>query len=427
MAEASSEQQGASAALDARNSQTTEGGEINSHTADDSQSLQKQSQEKTSPSKPKKKKKGNKGKKIEKETKNAAAASQVVEEGSLSENRVPPLGLDEGQPQNADTVNQSDESWIQEVEEEERIDFGNPSELDGPQRNKLFERGRDYLDKKKENLALKCFLGCLTGLSEGAGFIYLPQCLHHVADIYYQREEYEKAVQFIQAEKMYYETALIDTSELENRVEQRKKRREAGGQTKEDSKDSTLDALKATEYEELARMCLDRGQAQLALEYAGKCTKLRQQVYGENDPVTLKSLDFFTAVYAEAGKQQYTESMQRLSESPSKDESQPRDKEPSSILRHRKPGPSGDASGQDSPRQVKFQEDPREIMTQTREDEQWISMTLLWILFGLCCVVLTVLLSVLYCLLVPNSGTCHRVKSDLFYYYMRLKYYYYNA
>ena len=37
-----------------------------------------------------------------------------------------------------------------------------------------------------------------------------------------------------------------------------------------------------------------------------QATKLRQDVYGEQHPLTLKSLDKFTMVYAEVGKQQYT-------------------------------------------------------------------------------------------------------------------------
>ena len=44
----------------------------------------------------------------------------------------------------------------------------------------------------------------------------------------------------------------------------------------------------------------------LALEYQGKATKLRQQVFGDQHDITTKSLDFFTVIYAEVGKQQYT-------------------------------------------------------------------------------------------------------------------------
>ena len=47
-------------------------------------------------------------------------------------------------------------------------------------------------------------------------------------------------------------------------------------------------------------------RAKLALEYQGKATKLRQQVFGDQHTVTINSLDYFTVIYAEVGKQQYT-------------------------------------------------------------------------------------------------------------------------
>ena len=37
-----------------------------------------------------------------------------------------------------------------------------------------------------------------------------------------------------------------------------------------------------------------------------KATKLRQQVYGEDHPLTKKSLDFFTVIYGEVGRFQYS-------------------------------------------------------------------------------------------------------------------------
>ena len=43
----------------------------------------------------------------------------------------------------------------------------------------------------------------------------------------------------------------------------------------------------------------------LALEYQGKATKIRQKLYGDSDARTVASLDFFTVVYAQVGKQQY--------------------------------------------------------------------------------------------------------------------------
>ena len=37
-----------------------------------------------------------------------------------------------------------------------------------------------------------------------------------------------------------------------------------------------------------------------------QATRLRQQVYGEDHPITTKSLDFFTVIYGEVGRFQYS-------------------------------------------------------------------------------------------------------------------------
>lgn len=52
----------------------------------------------------------------------------------------------------------------------------------------------------------------------GCGFLYLPQCLHQIAELYHQREEDDKAIQFLKAEKIYYETALIDSKHVQDKL-----------------------------------------------------------------------------------------------------------------------------------------------------------------------------------------------------------------
>jgi len=52
----------------------------------------------------------------------------------------------------------------------------------------------------------------------GSGFLYLPQCLHQIAECYHLKDEDEKAIQFLKAEKIYYETALIDTQRMQEKI-----------------------------------------------------------------------------------------------------------------------------------------------------------------------------------------------------------------
>lgn len=50
--------------------------------------------------------------------------------------------------------------------------------------------------------------------------MYLPQCLHQIAEVYHKKEEDDKAIQFLKAEKIYYETALLDTKTIQEKLGQ---------------------------------------------------------------------------------------------------------------------------------------------------------------------------------------------------------------
>lgn len=203
--------------------------------------------------------------------------------------------------------------------------------LNDQERHLLYEKGIKF--KKKGNLrhALYCLLACVRGLKDGSHFQQLPECLHNIAEIYSQLGDYENAVSFAQAEKLYYETSLISAGSM---VQQEQDGSDSVGSTspsdqttgnttrttealhavKDDPKEQTAEARSANEYEKLAHMCLKQKDAQLALEYCGKAVKLRQSIYGEEHPVTKKTLDLFTVIYAEMGKEQYTAAMQKFNE-----------------------------------------------------------------------------------------------------------------
>lgn len=60
------------------------------------------------------------------------------------------------------------------------MELGDTSNLDAEGRNKLFARGLSLEKGGKKELALKCYLGCLSGLSKDTRFVLLPQCLRNV-------------------------------------------------------------------------------------------------------------------------------------------------------------------------------------------------------------------------------------------------------
>ncbi|XP_062600834.1 consortin-like [Saccostrea cucullata] len=303
-----------------------------------------------------------------------------------------------------------------EEEDDEGIDVSDGSDLDGEGRIKLFKRGLEMEKKEKLKSALKCYMACLRGLKPHSNFPLLPQCLRNIADIFYRQEEYEKAIHFIQAEKIYYESALIDTTDIQKKLEDAQKDQELPAGVSEET-------VRADEFEELARICLDEKQPQLALEYAGKATKIRQSALGDNHPITINSLDFFTQVYAEAGADQYQDSMKKFENQEDIDVNDPSahaevpgtpGKEPQSILRRRKPGEK------DAEKRVRFEESVIQ-----NEDEEQCAKIFVWILFAICGVVLLILGLYLYCHL-SSGSTCTSYKHQIKYVWDRVKYYYYH-
>ncbi|XP_046370653.2 uncharacterized protein LOC124145044 [Haliotis rufescens] len=317
------------------------------------------------------------------------------------------------------------------IDNDEEVNVGDLSQLTEDSRNILFGRALVYERDSKKNCALKCYLACLSHLTPQSNFVLLPQCLRNIADLYYRKEEYEKAILFIQAEKLFYENALVDTNEIQQKIESL--RQGAGNsdssRSNEDAK-IAADSLRADEYEHLAKLCVDKKQPQLALEYAGKATKLRQKIYGNDNPITRESLDFFATLYAEVGKQQYSDSITQLNDSEGSEGASvspavtpSMERSPSSILRQRRTGDDKEK------KQVRFQEPEGGSSStgsdSTREQEEFISHTLLWVLFAICFLLLCILGLWLLCSM-SDTLACQWVKGELHYFYMRIKYYYYQ-
>ena len=206
-----------------------------------------------------------------------------------------------------DSVNKQDEEGSKEGDDEnnseEDLTIDNDKDLTDLERVQLYEKGMKFKMKKSYKHALLCFLGCLKGIQQKTAFTMLPNCLQNIASIYAKFEDFPKAVQFMQAAKLYYETALIGTQGDEDEDYQTM-----------DENAIEADAKRANDYEKLSHDCLMKKNIQLALEYCGKATQLRRKVYGEEHPVTIKSLDLFTMIYAEMGKLQYSDAVKKLEE-----------------------------------------------------------------------------------------------------------------
>lgn len=292
-------------------------------------------------------------------------------------------------------------------------DDGSP--LAEEDRNKMFERGLALDQEGDKSAALKCYLKCLVGLKRDSKFALLPQCLRNIGDIYYGKNEYDKAISFIQAEKLYYESVLIDDSELQRHID------EVTSSVGEC--DTNIDLLRASEYEQLAKLCMDEKQPQLALEYAGKATKLRQKVYGSEHPIVKQSLDYFATIYAEVGKVQYSESLRKFDTAGEPDMTgevnlDQSTGEPTSILRKRK-----NTEGEKEEKKVRFVE--TQVPAEEMEREEKCAVFFLFVLFLLLVFVLVLLGLYIYCSLYP-SDTCVNFRHFVTSAVMKVRFWFYQ-
>ncbi|KAG5857655.1 hypothetical protein ANANG_G00021720 [Anguilla anguilla] len=175
-------------------------------------------------------------------------------------------------------------------------------------REGLFELGRQLQRQGEPQAALHCFLSCLLGLTHVQSFHSLPNCLHQIAELFIEEKNYVKALQFIQAEKMFYEVALLELTALQGSAGPQETT-SLGSAGWESSKELSEQASQAQDYERLAQVCIMSKRPHLALEYSGKATKIRQKAFGNDHPITARSLELLASVYAEIGKTEYTDSL----------------------------------------------------------------------------------------------------------------------
>uniref|UniRef100_A0A3B3TRH8 Uncharacterized LOC106948488 n=1 Tax=Poecilia latipinna TaxID=48699 RepID=A0A3B3TRH8_9TELE len=169
-------------------------------------------------------------------------------------------------------------------------------------REGLFELGQQLQQQGEYQAALHCFLSCLLGLTHVQSFTSLPNCLHQIAELFIT-EKNGKALQFIQAEKMFYEVALIELTALQGSPPQEEATLGSAGWT--NPEELSEQASQAQHLERLAQLCI-MSKPHLALEYSGKATKIHQRTFGNDHPITARSLELMATVYAEIGKTEYS-------------------------------------------------------------------------------------------------------------------------
>ena len=247
-------------------------------------------------------------------------------EQSMDAVRPQPIGSSLSEDPRGSDLAISDE----EEEEEEEESLGITFTATETKCSELYEMGMAFALQGQPSRALESFLACLQKMQECQVFNKLPQTLNRLAQIYRDRCDYERAIEFAQAEKLFYEAVLIDHHNTssggvrkpdDHKISSSQHHPQEVGESNdirarfttlvdEEEDYTSLLISKAEEFNKLSLICSDEKQYRLALDYCGKAAKMYQSLYGPDHPLTLSTMERFTVLYAAVGRDQYAAAMQ---------------------------------------------------------------------------------------------------------------------
>ncbi|KAM9298114.1 consortin isoform 2-T2 [Morus bassanus] len=113
--------------------------------------------------------------------------------------------------------------------------------------------------QKEQKQTLQSLFSLLREEVEQMDSKILPLCLHQIAETYFQEEEYEKAMKFIQLERLYHEQLLANLSSIQEQWERKWKRAVPSPVT---TLRNSAKELSSEELEKLTRVCSSHQQPQ---------------------------------------------------------------------------------------------------------------------------------------------------------------------
>lgn len=118
---------------------------------------------------------------------------------------------------------------------------------------------KENFHPKEQNQTLQSLFSLLREEVEQMDLKILPLCLHQIAETYFQEEEYEKAMKFIQLERLYHEQLLANLSSIQEQWERKWKTAVPSPVTTLRNSDKELSGQ---ELEKLTRVCSSHQQPQ---------------------------------------------------------------------------------------------------------------------------------------------------------------------
>ncbi|NXO05701.1 CNST protein, partial [Oriolus oriolus] len=118
---------------------------------------------------------------------------------------------------------------------------------------------KENFHPKEQKQTLQSLFSLLREEVEQMDSKILPLCLHQIAETYFQEEEYEKAMKFIQLERLYHEQLLANLSSIQEQWERKWKTAVPSPVTALRNSDKELSGQ---ELENLTRVCSSHQQPQ---------------------------------------------------------------------------------------------------------------------------------------------------------------------
>ncbi|NXT80240.1 CNST protein, partial [Zapornia atra] len=115
--------------------------------------------------------------------------------------------------------------------------------------------------QKEQNQTLQSLFSLLREEVEQVDSKILPLCLHQIAETYFQEEDYEKAMKFIQLERLYHEQLLANLSSIQEQWERKRKTAVPNPVT---TPRNSAKELSGEELEKLTRVCSSHQQPQVS-------------------------------------------------------------------------------------------------------------------------------------------------------------------
>ncbi|CAJ0935300.1 unnamed protein product [Ranitomeya imitator] len=132
--------------------------------------------------------------------------------------------------------------------------FSVSADIDVSEESQCVDSAQDMVSLKCKNqkqLRDSLFSQIRDGFEQTDGRM-LPTCLHQIAETYFQEEDYEKAMQFIQLERVYHEQLLANLSAIQEQWETKWKATKSASQP---SFQNSEKGLSCQELEMLSNIC----------------------------------------------------------------------------------------------------------------------------------------------------------------------------